>query len=85
MKTITLTDEAYERIAALKTSPKDSFSKVILRCVPKRGTAAQLLAAVSQLPPLSEAQAQSMEDVASENNDWKNWRDPWTTSSTPTS
>ena len=85
MKTITLTDEAYERIAALKTSPKDSFSKVILRCVPKRGTAAQLLAAVSQLPPLSEAQARSMEDVVSESNDWKTWRDPWTTSSTPTS
>lgn len=85
MKTITLTDEAYERIAALKTSPKDSFSKVILRCLPKRGTAAQLLAAALQLPPLSEAQARTMEDVASENNDWKNWRDPWTTSSTPTS
>jgi len=85
MKTITLTDEAYERIAALKTSPKDSFSKVILRCLAKHGTAAQLLAAVSQLPPLSEAQARAMEGVASENNDWKNWRDPWTTSSTPTS
>jgi predicted CopG family antitoxin len=85
MKTITLTDEAYERIAALKTSPKDSFSKVILRCLPKHGTAAQLLAAVSQLPPLSEAQARTMEDVASENNDWNNWRDPWTTSSTPIS
>ncbi len=80
MKTITLTDEAYERIATLKTSPKDSFSKVILRCLPKRGTAAQLLAAASRLPPLSEAEARAMEEVASENNDWKNWRDPWTTS-----
>lgn len=85
MKTITLTDEAYERIAALKTSPKDSFSKVLLRTLPKRGTAAQLLAAVSQLPALSEAEARTMEEVASKNNDWKNWRDPWTTSSTRTS
>lgn len=37
MQTITLTDQAHERIAALKAPPKHSFSKVILR-VPKRGT-----------------------------------------------
>jgi predicted CopG family antitoxin len=80
MKTITLTDEAYERIAALKMSPKDSFSKVILRVVPKRGTGAQLLAAASQLPPLTDKQARVMEEVIAYNNDWKNRRDPWTSS-----
>ena len=80
MKTITLTDEAYERIAALKTSPKDSFSKVILRSVPKRGTAAQMLKAVAKLSPLTEKQAKLMQEVVAEHNDWKNWRDPWATS-----
>jgi predicted CopG family antitoxin len=80
MKTITLTDEAYERIAALKTSPRDSFSKVILRVVPKRGTGAQLLAGAAALPRLTEAQSRVIEDVVAHNNDWRNWRDPWTSS-----
>jgi predicted CopG family antitoxin len=80
MKTITLTDEAYDRIAALKTSPKDSFSKVILRVVPKRGTGAQLLAAAAELPPLTDDQARVLEEVVARNNDWKTWRDPWTSS-----
>lgn len=80
MKTITLTDQAYERIAALKASPKDSFSKVILRAVPKRGTAAQMLKAIAILPPLTDKQAKLMEKTAAEHNDWKHWRDPWTTS-----
>lgn len=80
MKTITLTEEAYERIAVLKVSPKDSFSKVILRSVPKRGTAAQMLEAVAKLPPLTEKQAKLMRKAVAEHNDWKNWRDPWTTS-----
>ncbi|HVE51438.1 MAG TPA: antitoxin VapB family protein [Casimicrobiaceae bacterium] len=78
MKTITLTDEAYDRLAALKKSPRDSFSKVILRVVPKRGTGAQLLAGAAALPRLTEAQSKVIEDVVARNNDWKNWRDPWT-------
>ncbi len=80
MKTITLTEEAYERIAVLKTSPRDSFSKVILRSVPKRGTAGEMLKAIAELPPLTDKQAKLMEKVAAEHNDWKKWRDPWTTS-----
>ena len=80
MKTITLTDEAYEQIAALKSSPKDSFSKVILRVVPRRGTAAQMLAGVAELPPLTEQQSRRMKKTIAANNDWKNWRDPWTSS-----
>lgn len=77
MKTITLTDQAYERIAALKTSPKDSFSKVILRAVPKRGTAAQMLKDVRELPPLTPQQAKLMQDAAAAQRDPKRWRDPW--------
>ncbi len=77
MKTITLTDDAYERLAALKTSPRDSFSKVILRVVPKRGTAAQILEAVRKLPPLSDEQAEMMLAVSREMNDPSRLRDPW--------
>ncbi len=80
MKTITLTEEAYERLVALKESPKDSFSKVVLRVVPKRGTAAQMLEDIKMLLPLTEEQAQLMEEAVAWSNDWKNWRDPWTTS-----
>lgn len=77
MKTISLTEEAYERIAALKVSPKDSFSKVILRAVPERGTAAQMLRDIRELPPLSAQQGQIMAQTIAEQRDPKNWRDPW--------
>ena len=77
MKTITLTDDAYDRIAALKTSPKDSFSRVIIRVVPKHGTASQMLAAVAELPPLTAAQEKTLRAVSAEHNDWANARDPW--------
>ena len=61
MKTITLTNQAYERINALKISPNESFSKVILRCIPKRGTAAQMLKDVRNLPPMTPRQAKLMQ------------------------
>lgn len=77
MKTITLTDQAYERIAALKTSPKDSFSKVILRVVPKRGTGAQMLDGIRKLPPLTSAQAKAMDAALADQRNPKRWRDPW--------
>lgn len=77
MKTITLTDQAYERIAALKTSPKDSFSKVILRSVPKRGTAAQMLKDIRKLPPLTDEQAQAIEATLADQRDPARSRDPW--------
>ncbi|WP_420467350.1 antitoxin VapB family protein [Panacagrimonas sp.] len=80
MKTITLTEDAYERLAALKTSPRDSFSKVILRVVPKRGTAAEILAAVRELPPLTDEQARLMDEATADLRDPSNWRDPWATS-----
>ncbi|MGH8110466.1 MAG: antitoxin VapB family protein [Rhodanobacteraceae bacterium] len=79
MKTITLTDQAYERIAALKTSPKDSFSKVILRSVPKRGTAAQMLKGARELPALTPTQAKLLQQAAAAQRDPARWRDPWQT------
>lgn len=79
MKTITLTDEAYNRLAAWKASPKESFSSVVLKIVPKRGTLADLAKEMDSLPPLTDAQAKLMEETIAWANDWKNWRDPWTT------
>lgn len=79
MKTITLSDEAYQRLAAWKTSPKESFSQVVLKVVPKRGTLADLAREMDRLPPLTEEQARLMEETIAEANAWKNWKDPWTT------
>lgn len=80
MKTISLTEEAYQRLLAQKLDHRDSFSKVVLRVVPRRGTAAHLLQEIQKLPPLTDAQARIMEETVAEHNDWKNWRDPWTAS-----
>jgi len=83
MKTVTLTDEAYERLKDWKDwkdETKNSFSKVVLEKVPKRGTFGDLAAGFDKLSPLTEEQAKIMEDVVAEANDWKNYPDPWTTS-----
>jgi predicted CopG family antitoxin len=79
MKTITLTDEAYERLKDWKENAKDSFSSVVLRIVPKRGTVADLLDSFKQLPPLTDEQAQAMEKAIAWANLWSNYRDPWLT------
>jgi predicted CopG family antitoxin len=62
MKTITLTDEAYERLKAWK-SGKDSFSQVVLRTVPKRGTFGDLDASFKTLPSLSIEQSRAIQQA----------------------
>lgn len=52
MKTVTFSEEAYERLKSWKDSSRESFSSVVLRVVPKRGTAADLHAAFRELPVL---------------------------------
>ncbi len=79
MKTITLTEEAYERLRAWKDRRLDSFSKVVLAKVPKKGTLADLAAEVEKLPPLTDEHARVMEAAVEWANDWRNQRDPWTT------
>lgn len=81
MKTITLTDEAYLRLKDWKESEKDSFSTVVMRVVPQRGTLSDMLSSLQQLSPLTEEQAQMMEASIEWGNDWKNHRDPWTNQS----
>ena len=72
MKTISLSDEAYERLLAWKDSPKDSFSSVVLETVPKRGTLADLGEEIDKLPPLTEEQAHVMKEAVNWLNDWRN-------------
>lgn len=78
MKTITLTDEAYDRLAAWK-EPKESFSKVVEKVVPKRGTLGDALRAVKSLGTLSDKQWNEMRASLKWGNEWKSQRDPWTT------
>jgi Putative antitoxin len=63
MKTITLNHEAYERLKAWKTG-RESFSEVILRTVPKRGTFGDLDETFKGLPrPVDEQAAGGQELV----------------------
>jgi predicted CopG family antitoxin len=78
MKTITLTDEAYARLKTWKDAESDSFSKVVERLVPAKGTLGQILTAIKELPTLTEAQSKTLEDCLSEFQDWSKQRDPWT-------
>ncbi len=82
VKTITLTDEAYERLASWKESPKESFSRVVLKVVPKRGTLGDLGTEIDRLPPLTDAALVVLERAAAWANDWRNQSDPWILSST---
>ena len=59
MKTITLSEEAYERLKAWKIG-EDSFSQVVIRMVPKRGTFGDLEDAFQVLPVLSAEQSGTM-------------------------
>jgi len=60
MKTITITEEAYERLLQWKNNPKETFVQVVLKVVPKHGTATDLLSIIRQMPPLTDAAYQKM-------------------------
>jgi Uncharacterized ACR, COG1753. len=62
MKTITLNEAAYERLKAWK-SGQDSFSQVVLRVVPKRGTFGDLEDAFRTLPKLSAEHSLTIEET----------------------
>lgn len=72
MKTITLTDEAYERLKDWKLSGQESFSHVVLSVVPKRGALSDLVESFRQLPPLTEREAEIMTESVRSANDWGN-------------
>jgi len=78
MRTITLSESAYDRLLSWKKSPKDSFSSVVIRLVPPKGTMQQMLGVVRQLLPLSSKQFKAMEDAASWGRNARDLRDKWT-------
>ena len=78
MKTISLTDEAYERLKEWKDESNDSFSRVVLRVVPEKGTLGQMLEDVGKLPALSPEHAKVMEESTRYGRDPEGSRDPWT-------
>jgi len=77
MKTITLTDEAYERLKSWKTESSESFSKVVLKVIPKKGTAADMEDAFECLKPLTAAEAGEVLSTFAWANDWKRAADTW--------
>lgn len=78
MKTITLTDQAYKRIKDWKASDKESFSSVVLKVIPEKGTLGQMLADVGQMKPLSTHQSKVMEDTVRWGRDPGKSRSRWT-------
>jgi predicted CopG family antitoxin len=79
MKTITLTDEAYRRLLAWKETTKDSFSKVVDRVVPRRGTLGAVTTILDEIPSVSGHALDVLEKEARSNRTWKDQKDPWTT------
>lgn len=61
MKSMTLSEEAWQRLKSWKTDPSESFSKVVLKVVPKQGTAGDMDKAFDQLPKLTRRQAEAIE------------------------
>lgn len=74
MKTISLTDEAYDRLRAWKDAQHHSFSAVVLKRVPPRGTLESLGETLDQLPPLTEKAARLLQQSVEWGNDWKQHR-----------
>jgi predicted CopG family antitoxin len=54
-KTISISEEAYEKLKSLKTSEKDSFSDVILKFYPKKRKLSDVLAEIGSNPELADA------------------------------
>ena len=60
MKTISLTDSAYQRLNSWKDGC--TFSEVVERMVPAKGTIASALAAAEALPSLPEKEFESLDE-----------------------
>jgi predicted CopG family antitoxin len=63
MKTIAVSEKAYSRLASWKTGKDDTFSAVIERVVPPKGTLSAALEAAQALPDLSPREFDSLEET----------------------
>ncbi len=61
MKNIAVSESAYERLNSWKTGKRDSFSKVIERLIPPKGTFESAVRAAKHLPELTENKINDME------------------------
>lgn len=76
MKTITLDEDAYERLKSWKRRGGDSFSAVVKRVVPRAGTLESMaLFAVERVPSVDERD--ELLESSIENRSAAK-RDPWT-------
>ena len=76
MKTITLDDEAYERLKSWKRQKGDSFSFVVKQMVPRAGTLEAMARFVSKRSSVSERQDGLMQEAIENRPAGKH--DPWT-------
>lgn len=79
MKTISLTDEAYQRLLVWREQSRDSFSKVVPRVVPPEYSGAAIAEAVQRLPPLTEEQELRIRESLTAAKAWTKVGDPGTT------
>ena len=61
MKTIAVSEKAYTRLASWKTDRSDTFSAVIERLIPPKGTLGAALEAAKSLPDLPASELDSLE------------------------
>jgi len=61
MKTIAVSEKAYTRLASWKAGRDDTFSAVIERLIPPKGTLAAALEAAASLPELPAREFESLE------------------------
>jgi predicted CopG family antitoxin len=61
MKTIAVSEKAYTRLVSWKNGERDTFSAVIERLIPPKGTLAAALEAAETLPSMPAAEFKSLE------------------------
>jgi predicted CopG family antitoxin len=76
MKTITLDDEAYERLKAWKRGSRESFSSVVKRVLPDPGTLGSFLQFLNANPTSELPGNDTMEESVEYRSFSKH--DPWT-------
>lgn len=62
-RTISISDEAYEKLKSLKISEKDSFSDVIIKYYPKKRKLSEVLAEIGSNPELADAIEKASRDM----------------------
>ena len=66
-KTISISEEAYEKLKGLKATEKESFSDVILKYYPKKRKLSEVLAKIGSNPELANAIEKASMDMREAN------------------